>query len=126
MFRKAGHHCAHSLNKRLSLQIAYCTQLSFRKSWIDAFGADLHSSESMRARDLSQLGELWFDIVTIYAEDPTGPVPTPPFPGSRDRLVRSMVLAVLPHFTGPRRIDGRAWTASGSFHHWPLGTPLRS
>ena len=43
----------------------------------------------------------WFDIVTIYAEDPTGPVPTPPFPGSRDRLVRSMVLAVLPHFTGP-------------------------
>jgi transposase-like protein len=39
-----------------------------------------------------------FDIVTIYAEAPTSPVPTPPFPGSRDRLVRSMVLAVLPHF----------------------------
>jgi hypothetical protein len=37
-----------------------------------------------------------FDIVTIYAEDPTG---TPPFPRSRDLVVRSMILAVLLHFT---------------------------
>jgi hypothetical protein len=44
-------------------------------------------------------GDLGFDIVTIYAEDPTGFVPTSSFPGSRDRIVRSMVLAVLPHFT---------------------------
>ena len=42
---------------------------------------------------------LGFDIVTFYAEDATGTVPTTPFPGSRDRIVRSIVLAVLPHFT---------------------------
>ena len=46
-------------------------------------------------------GDVGFGIVTLYAEDPTGTVPTPPFPGSRDRVVRSMVLAGLPHPTGP-------------------------
>jgi hypothetical protein len=48
--------------------------------------------------DLSQREGPRFDMVTIYAEDPTDTVPTPPFPGSRDRVVRSVVLAVLPHF----------------------------
>src|SRR5262249_1903740 len=33
-----------------------------------------------------------FDMVTIYGEDPTGTVPTPSFPGSRYRIVRSMVV----------------------------------
>jgi hypothetical protein len=70
-----------------------------------------HGGCEIAPRDLSQTRGPWFDIVTIYAEDPAGPVPATPFPGSRDRLVRSMVLAVLPHFTGPRGIDGRAWTA---------------
>jgi hypothetical protein len=49
-------------------------------------------------RDLSQRGRGGFDIVTIYA-DPTGTVPTPSVPGSSDRVVRSMVFAMLPHFT---------------------------
>ena len=38
-------------------------------------------------------GDCGFDIVTIDAEDPTATVPTPSFPGSRDRIARSMVLA---------------------------------
>jgi hypothetical protein len=67
-----------------------------------------------------------FDIVTIYGENPTGTVPTSPFPGSSDHIVRSVVLAILPDSTRPRGIDGRARTGRGSFHHWPLGTPLRS
>jgi len=71
-------------------------------------------------------GDCGFDIVTIDAEDPTATVPTPSFPGSRDRIVRSMVLAVLPHVTGPGGIDGGARTGRGSFHDWPLGAPLRS
>ena len=68
--------------------------------------------------------ESWFDIVAIYADDPTGTAPTPSFPGSRDRVVCSLVLAVLPHLAGSRGIDGRAQTGRGLFHDWPLGTPL--
>jgi hypothetical protein len=49
--------------------------------------------------DLSQRRDLGFDIVAFYAEDATGTVPTAPFPGSRHCIVRSMVLAVLPHST---------------------------
>jgi len=44
-------------------------------------------------------GDLSFDIVSIYGENPCGTVPTSSFPGSRDCVVRSMVLAVLPEFT---------------------------
>src|SRR5215472_14775346 len=75
---------------------------------------------------LSQLRDVGSDIVISDAEDATGTVPTPPFRGARDRVVREVVFAVLPHVTGPGGIDGRARAWRRPFHHWPLGASLCS
>jgi hypothetical protein len=79
--------------------------MSMKQDWgLDQFPMqDEHENGA-----LSQLRDVGSDIVISDAEDATGTVPTPPFRGARDRAVREVVFAVLPHVTGPGGIDGRA------------------
>src|SRR3954470_22590388 len=78
----------------------------------------------VEAKCRKRVDAVWYGGAS--ACEPTRVVPWTSFPGRDDRPLCTLVPKISSELSRSGRDDGRAWYHSRSFHHRPLGSPLRT